>query len=430
MVQITFLTFFFTLTSGIQPVEVAVTGPVAAVELQLDGLPLSRLAGPPWVRPVDFGRDLLPHELVARALDAGGVEVARARQWVNLPRSPAEVILTLEGDPERPAAVRLSWETLVSLPRPRITLKLDGKRLAVSRKGRAALPSGKAEVPHLLSADLDFGRGLEARRDVVFGVGSGEAFGELTAVPVRGAPPPPEQMRGWFTAGGTALRPRAVEGEGSQVVLVADIESYPYLFETLHGKSEDSRDALVSTPALGLGDRLRFLWPKAEHKSSSAGRAVELFNFYKLPRTSLSDLELLEGWLRRGHEKEGVPGQRLADGVAVAGLGAYAGNRPRAVVLLLGRGPVDESHYAPATVRRYLEALRVPLHVWSLVPPDTSHAAQAWSGAEDVSTRSGLMAAVDRLHQELQAQRIVFFEGLHLPQTIELTPAAVGIELP
>src|SRR5215208_5496774 len=47
MVQIAFLTFFLSLTSGAHPVEVSVAGPVAAVELLLDGAPVGRLDGPP-----------------------------------------------------------------------------------------------------------------------------------------------------------------------------------------------------------------------------------------------------------------------------------------------------------------------------------------------------------------------------------------------
>ncbi|HSN88583.1 MAG TPA: hypothetical protein VL025_17610, partial [Thermoanaerobaculia bacterium] len=89
MTQIAFLTLFFGLTLGSQPVELTVTGPVAAVEILLDGAPVARFDGPPWSGRIDFGQALLPHELVARALDDQGTEVSRVRQWVNLPRSHA-----------------------------------------------------------------------------------------------------------------------------------------------------------------------------------------------------------------------------------------------------------------------------------------------------------------------------------------------------
>jgi hypothetical protein len=72
MVQIAFLTLFLGLTSGKQPVAVAVRGPAAAVELVLDGTAVVRIGGPPWRTAIDLGPALEPHELVARALDAKG----------------------------------------------------------------------------------------------------------------------------------------------------------------------------------------------------------------------------------------------------------------------------------------------------------------------------------------------------------------------
>jgi hypothetical protein len=105
MAQIAFLTLFLGLTLGPQPIEVTVTGPVATIELRLDGAPAGLIAGPPWSGRIDFGQSLLPHELTARALDAQGQEIGRVQQWVNLPRSPAEVDVFLENGPAgRPVA--------------------------------------------------------------------------------------------------------------------------------------------------------------------------------------------------------------------------------------------------------------------------------------------------------------------------------------
>ena len=110
--QIAFVTLFLGLTLGAYPVQLAVEGPVATVELLLDGEVIGRVAGPPWSGAVDFGADLTPHELVARGLDAQGQEVARARQWINLPRPPAEVGVMLENGPEgRPSAARLVFQS-------------------------------------------------------------------------------------------------------------------------------------------------------------------------------------------------------------------------------------------------------------------------------------------------------------------------------
>ena len=54
--------------------------------------------------------------------------------------------------------------------------------------------------------------------------------------------------------------------------------------------------------------------------------------------------------------------------------------------------------------------------------------AQAWGGAEDISTLAKLEDAAERLRAELDSQRIVWVEGRHLPQEIRLSPAA-GVEL-
>lgn len=44
--QIAFLTLFLGLTSGVQPFELSVNGPVASIEILLDGAVAERLAGP------------------------------------------------------------------------------------------------------------------------------------------------------------------------------------------------------------------------------------------------------------------------------------------------------------------------------------------------------------------------------------------------
>lgn len=117
----------------------------------------------------------------------------------------------------------------------------------------------------------------------------------------------------------------------------------------------------------------------------------------------------------------------VADAVAVAGLQAAAENHRRAVVLVLDGSAEDGSRYDPATVRQYLESVRVPLYVWSLYGAK-SPASLAW-GAEDVSNIPKLAAAVARLRADLASQQIVWIEGRHLPQSITLTPAARGVEL-
>src|SRR4051794_31680092 len=111
--MIAFVTLLLGLISGVYPIEVTVSGPVAAVESPLDGASAGRLPGPPWAARVDLGSDLRPHELVARALDAQGTEIARATQWLNLPRPPAEVEVVLEnGTDGVPRTANLTWQSV------------------------------------------------------------------------------------------------------------------------------------------------------------------------------------------------------------------------------------------------------------------------------------------------------------------------------
>src|SRR5436305_12734281 len=96
--MIVFVTLLLGLISGVYPIEVTVSGPVAAVEFTLDGASVGRLEHPPWVQKIDLGPDILPHQLVARALDAEGKEIVGDIQSINLPRPPAVVRIVLESD--------------------------------------------------------------------------------------------------------------------------------------------------------------------------------------------------------------------------------------------------------------------------------------------------------------------------------------------
>jgi hypothetical protein len=118
----------------------------------------------------------------------------------------------------------------------------------------------------------------------------------------------------------------------------------------------------------------------------------------------------------------------LSDAVAVAGLRAAEGNGRRAVILLLGEQREDGSRFSVEAARRYLSALKVPLFVWDLsgsageVPP-------GWGDPRPVDTVDDLARAVRRVRFQLDEQRIVWINGRHLPQDIELGPRAQRIRL-
>jgi hypothetical protein len=224
--MIAFVTLLLGLISGTYPIEVAVGGPVVAVEYVLDGAPVAEVKGPPWIAKVDLGSEIRPRELTVRALDAEGQEIARVTQWLNLPRPPAEVEIVLEkGTDGAPRAAQLTWQSVSGINPASLGLTLDGQPLRVDGNGRAPLPVTDLKVLHVLTAELWFPPGILARKDVVFGGEYGsEVSTELTAVPVRMRPgtalPPPEQLQGWFATDGQALPAAAVEDGPGKVIVV------------------------------------------------------------------------------------------------------------------------------------------------------------------------------------------------------------------
>lgn len=430
MTSIVFTTLFLGLVAGDQTAGVLVGGPAAAVEYRLDGKSLGRVEASPWELRVDLGGDLSPHELVARALDRDGREVAVTRQWLNLPREDAETEVVLERNPKgRPVGARLSWQSILGSKPRAVSATFDGKPVAVDDSGRIALPAHDPETTHVLSARLEFPEGLRSRADVVLGGGSAEeAKTELTAIAVRLGKgrdfPPAERLQGWFAAGGRPLRVVAVEDEGGSVVIVRDsgnreasnaLEGYRYV---MPHEMRASRFEM----RLRDGIRTRMLWPVAKHYDDPR-IASDLFE-------SSPDFSQSLHWIltRVYHSLGTVPRQRFADATAVGGLVAFGSSARRAVVLVLGTPP-DASGYSPESVRHYLATLGVPLHVWSLVDPATRPEFARWGAVVDVSSVDRLRKAFLALQADVRSQRVVWFEGKHLPQKIALTEQARGVEL-
>lgn len=432
--MIAFLTLLLGLTTGAIPIQVTVDGPVAAVEYVLDGATVARTEAPPWSATIDFGK-LEPHELVARALDEKGNEIARASQWLNVPRPPAEVEIVLEPGPEgNPAAARLSWQSLTAAHPATISLTLDDRPLVVQDR-RAILPAVDLKVAHILTAELWFSPTMVARKDVVFGGEWGSQIStELTAVPVRVAPgrdlPSPEQLQGWFTSRGRPLPVGAVDDGPGRVVIVrvpAATELLHELVPPAQRKTYRSLENWRNEMLLGKDDTVRIFSADANVHYGS-GIPTELFEGSR--EMTVADGGLL--WLLTRHTLRSTPEAdrgRIADAVAVAGLYAATGNYRRAVVLVLGADTKDTSRYDAAAVRRYLDAIHVPLFVWSLENPKKNPGLAVWGDVEVISSIPRLSKAVADLRTELASQRIVWLEGRHLPQSIALTPEAKGVEM-
>ena len=428
--MIAFVTLLLGLISGIYPIEVTVSGPVAAVEFTLDGAPAGRLEHAPWIAKVDLGTDLRPHQLVARALDAEGKEISRAEQWLNLPRPPAEVEIVLEsGEGGVPKTAVLTWQAVNGVKPSSIGLTLDGKPLTVDANGRAALPPQDLKILHVLTAELWFPLGVVARKDVVFGGEYGSQVStELTAVPVRfhgEVAPTPQELNGRFSAQGRAVPVAAIEDGPGKVVVVR----VPTATELVERLIPQSRHFLSMQPAfrqeLPLGEDDRVLFLSLQNPIVATSRVPsELFAMTREYTRKdggmfwfLSDTRLPPDTRKNG--------LRIADALAVAGLQAAVDNHRRAVVLVLGNDIKDISHYEPAEVRAYLDSVRVPLFVWSLYGANAP-AAKGWGPVEEITTLPKLRKAVDKLRADLDAQKIVWIEGRFLPQDVAVTAGTPG----
>jgi hypothetical protein len=442
-VRVVFTTLFLGLVTGPQVVELGVEGRPARIEISLDGAVVRTLTAAPWRAAVDFGADPVPRELIATAFDAKGVALESERQFVNLARPPAEIELLVERDQAgRPRFARVAWGNVAGRARPAIEIRLDGTPLALDPEGRAALPPLETGPARVLSAEVRFSDAVVARRDVVLGGEYGDEDGSEGTALVLVAPAPPrgpEALAGALSRGGAPVEVVAVERGPAQVLVVRapsaalaarrlrGVSRRPSKFTPSFDDGATSNRIYSGDPqhlrfdlALGREDRIRILWPVAT-RSPGASLPTRLFDATR--DYTAEDGGLLWMLTSISHPAPGEDRDRIADAVAVAGLQAMAGGRRRAVILVLGDETRDRSFYLPTQARGYLAALRVPLFVWSL-EEKPSELAREWGAVEDISSPAKLRRAVGALRKALDAQRVVWLPGLHLPTQIELTAAA------
>lgn len=449
--HVTFVSLFLGLVLGVQPVELAVGPEVAAVELRLDGDLVGRLDRPPWVVPVDLGARLAPRRLEAVARDAEGSELSRALQWLNLPRAQAEAHVVLEGGEDgRGVIARVNWESVVRERPRRLTVRFDGRPLEVADPARFVLPDHDPGRLHLLRVELEFASNLSTVAEQAFGGGYGnETATELTAVPVSVEPPERDLsvdgLAGLLRVGKIPLTPVAAEAGPAEVVLVMDREAQAPLLRLArlwaaemavpqwdsrgHSRRIASVSLLRHAMRLHEGQTLRFLWPFTHKADRSADRSrLRYALFARSEDHPPADGGVL--WLLTAAQQPAFSAdeQRLADAVAVAGMSAAARGRRRAVVLLLGETPSDASQFEPSTVRSYLSALGVPLYVWSVGKASAATEA-AWGEVRSVNGEARLRAEVETVARDLDRQRIVWVDGLHLPQEVSLSGQPKGLRL-
>lgn len=429
--MITFVTLFLGLVLGVVNVELDVAHGVRNVKLLLDGKEVATLHAP-WRTQVDLGPALSPHELVAVALDETGREVGRRRQWINRPRATAEAGFVLEpGAGGTGRIARLSWMSVARETPSSITVTFDGRALVVSDPQRIELPAHVPEQVHFLRAVVDFGGDVSAVADVTFG-GSrkAETFSEMTAVPVeleRGQElPPAEAMVGWFAHRGEPLTVAAVDEGFARVVFVLAGRALPELERMEAGRGRPGpREVEIGRwdGALGRKQRFRFLWTDPEQEV----RSKDALSFYTLtPEMTWRDGGVLGVAPHLTRDKPAGP-ERIARGVAVAGLAASGREQRRAVVLLVGPDPSDEPSLPAEEAAHFLRRLQVPFFVWS-VAEQASPVASRFGAVVDASTRPRFESATSALSKLLDRQRIVWVVGSLLPHEIGLTARASGLK--
>jgi hypothetical protein len=428
---VAFITLFLGLAAGRQNVDVAVTPGVASLVFQLDGRVAATVERPPWRATIDFGAELLPHELEVVARRADQVEIGRIRQLVNVARAPAEIRLLIERDASaRPAFVKWVGTSLGELVEPEVEMTLDGRPLAIDADRRARLPKLDTEKPHVISAQATFGPGASARHDIVIG-GSiqDESEVELTAVPftLPSSRSDPAAVR--VAVRGVPATPASIERGTADVLLVRSAVLPAEALRRLAGRSRRAPSRAgprMSERPFDAGDpnfrrydarlegedRLKMLWNRPGDLVGGS-LPTRLFNGSR-------EFPGAEGgfyWLLTavsGDASSNPP--RFADAVAVAGLQAMATGRRRAVVLLLDDTARDASFYTPVQVRRYFESIRVPLFVWTV--GRTTPLSGDWGGAIEITAPRALDRAVEALRKELDRQRIAWIPGVHLPTEI------------
>jgi len=437
--MVTFLSLFLWLMTDVHPVKVAVGPGVELVEIYLDGEKIGVTSAPNWEIDCDFGQQLRPHRLEAVARGDAGEEVGRAVQFVNSPRAQAEVDVVFEGGTlEAPTMLRVITESGERLEPLAVFVTFDGLMVRKGVDGRFELPAYDPRQAHIVSAEGHFPEGVTARRDVTFSSNvRGMVASDLTAISVvveKRRDISALDLEGLLRAGDEALTVVAVDRQGARVYLVRDHGAWPALRST--GRLIDSRD--MASRQVYMKELVR----KAEETAWVEEISPEEDRFYLLVPNSTDSRGLalfpvlqpfsLKGWgiawlsTHIVSPRATVGGQRLSEAVALAGLRAAADGCPRAVVLVLGEDPVDESWFRPPAVREYLRALQVPLVVWS---PERQLPSSPWGKTETVNGIGGLNQASKHLLKGLRRQWIVWVEGRHLPNEIELADNDRGIRL-
>lgn len=438
MDAIAFVTLLLGLTLGPQNIRMSAAEGVKKIELRLDGASVATMNAPPWQASVDLGETLAPHRLTAIAFDASGSEMSRVEQKINLPRATQETRIVVDHDRAGVARkAHIIWKSIESRKPRSMSADLDGTPLQIDDDLTITLPK-VSPAPHVLKVTVVTTSGDVAEATTVIGSSmAAEAESQLTAVPLelgdRSAKP---QASTLLRRGGQPLKVVAIDNVPAEVIFVRapsaneaamriDIDS-----RTRRRSGSNMNVAMMqgvpdnSDVHLGPNDTIRFLWPMASEGTGNV--KARLF-------PSSRPMDTIERGLRSWISTVSAPDSkelRYADAVAVAGLQAAGSRRARAVVLIIGAEYRDSSALTPTGARAYLDAVGVPLYVWSLRDESTvPAAARAWRDAVDISTPERFRSAARALAADLERQRIAWVEGDFLPGEIALDPSVQQVKL-
>jgi hypothetical protein len=421
--MIEFASLFLGFVLGVRPVELAVDTRVAAVVLELDGRESARLEAPPWTAEVDFGSELVPHRLEALALDAAGRPIERIRKLVNYARADYEAAIVLEpaGSTEGRRG-RVVWAAVLDQDPIVLELAFDGRRLAVEPDGGFALPAYDREESHFLEARLTFEDGQTLTAELAFGGRFGDRVtSALSAVPITSPPGRPwstREVRGWLERDGRPLEVFAARAEEGVLILVRDEGAAKDLRRLFRGQEV--------APATGVRSPAFDVTAVSPRPLRSHDNTFELIRLGRAASPADLSRKLADEGFRFSRHRR-ARRQHLWDAVALAGRHAASSNRPRAVVLMVGREPADRGFLGAAQAARFLASVRVPLFVWGPGVESVSP-----FGLEDRTFHGveGLSELAERAAAGLASQTVVWLEGEYLPAEISLGDAAPpGVEL-
>lgn len=403
------------------------------MRLFLDGEAVAEITQPPWRVEVDFGPQLMPHRLVAEAVDASGQVIASDRQWVNLPVGPARAGIDLVEDPERGLGLRLRWVHVLGYEPSQIRLHVDQLPVPVPDPDWVALPTPDVEAEvaglTLVRLEVEFPDFSIASSDAVLRGGELVTSDvELTSIAVnqKDKDAVGEPLSG-VEIGGRQPELLALERGPAQIVMVVDPAVLDRFGELL---DEAAQERIESRAGQGIEftegvtvledvDWVKFVWP-VPARAHPTSDSTQIFDYSR--DLTRGDGDLVE-ILRRttppmSTEQSDV---RLADSVAVAGLIAASRSRRRAVILVtdaeVGSGASNVGRFTAREVSSFLDRLRVPLLVWTT--GDDRYL--PWGEARRLTTPRSVERAIADLRRIVDQQRIVWVQGLHLPQEIEVS---------